>query len=112
VVIIKPTCPMRSLLLDNYDSYTYNLYQLISEACGGVNTRLFTCTRVTHSCFFSEEPLVYKNDAISISEILKLLSDGVIDNIVISPGPGTPTRKEDIGVPCLTSVLKANDFFH
>ncbi|GAX75688.1 hypothetical protein CEUSTIGMA_g3131.t1 [Chlamydomonas eustigma] len=70
---------MRSLLLDNYDSYTYNLYQLISEACG-------------------VEPLVYKNDEISIKEISKLLSEGVVDNIVISPGPGTPTRKEDIGI--------------
>ena len=58
------------LLIDNYDSFTYNLYQYIGE--------------------FAEVRVV-RNDAITIDEIRKLNPSG----IVISPGPGTP---DDAGI--------------
>lgn len=58
------------LLIDNYDSFTYNLYQYISE--------------------FAETKVV-RNDEITIDEIKKLNPSG----IVISPGPGTP---DDAGI--------------
>lgn len=58
------------VLIDNYDSFTFNLYQYISE---------FTETKV------------YRNDKITIEEIEKLNPSG----IVISPGPGIP---EDAGI--------------
>ena len=58
------------LLIDNYDSFTYNLYQYIGE--------------------FAEVKVV-RNDAITIDEIRKLNPSG----IVISPGPGTP---DDAGI--------------
>ena len=58
------------VLIDNYDSFTFNLYQYISE---------FT------------EAKVYRNDEITIEEIEKLNPSG----IVISPGPGIP---EDAGI--------------
>jgi len=58
------------LLIDNYDSFTYNLYQYISE--------------------FAEVKVV-RNDEITIAEIEKLNPSG----IVISPGPGTP---DDAGI--------------
>lgn len=54
------------LLIDNYDSFTYNLVQYLGEL--GV------------------EMTVYRNDKISIGEIERLNPDG----IVISPGPCTP----------------------
>ncbi len=54
------------LLIDNYDSFTYNLYQLI-ESLG-------------------EETKVVKNDEIDIKEIKKLKPS----KIIISPGPGSP----------------------
>ncbi|MET9214494.1 MULTISPECIES: aminodeoxychorismate synthase component I [unclassified Nocardia] len=64
---------MRTLLIDNYDSFTYNLYQLISEVNGS-------------------EPIVVRNDE----------ADGLaladFDNVVISPGPGRPDRARDMGV--------------
>lgn len=59
------------LMIDNYDSFTYNLVQYISG--------------------FDEEVVVKRNDEIEISEIEKM----DIDAIVISPGPGRP---EDAGL--------------
>lgn len=58
------------LLIDNYDSFTYNLYQYIGE--------------------FAEVKVV-RNDEITIDEIIELNPKG----IVISPGPGTP---DDAGI--------------
>jgi anthranilate synthase component 2 len=56
------------LLIDNYDSFTYNLFQYLSE--------------------LGEEVYVARNDQITIAEMEKLAPQ----NIVISPGPGTPDR--------------------
>jgi para-aminobenzoate synthetase len=66
---------MRTLLLDNYDSYTYNLFQLIAEVNG-------------------VEPVVLHNDAPECAE----LDLDAFDNVVISPGPGHPGRRRDFGV--------------
>jgi anthranilate synthase component 2 len=65
---------MKILIIDNYDSFTYNLAQLLGE--------LMT------------EPVVVRNDKITIDEILKMDPDA----IVISPGPGHPANKRDFGV--------------
>jgi anthranilate synthase/aminodeoxychorismate synthase-like glutamine amidotransferase len=51
-------------VVDNYDSFTYNLVQYLGEL--GV------------------EPTVFRNDAVTISEL------SAFDGVVISPGPGTP----------------------
>ncbi|MVU83389.1 aminodeoxychorismate synthase component I [Nocardia sp. ET3-3] len=67
---------MRTLLIDNYDSFTYNLYQLISKVNG-------------------IEPAVVRNDEVGSIEELGL--DG-FDNIVISPGPGRPDIPRDFGI--------------
>ena len=56
------------LLIDNYDSFTYNLFQ--------------------YFCELGEEVHVVRNDKITITEIEKLAPQ----RIVISPGPGTPDR--------------------
>ena len=57
---------MMLLLLDNYDSFTYNVYQLLSE--------------------IGAETEVIRHDKISVEEVRKRKFDG----IVISPGPGIP----------------------
>lgn len=59
------------LLIDNYDSFTYNLYQYLSELGAEVN--------------------VVRNDKITPDEIERLAPE----RIVISPGPGTP---QDAGI--------------
>jgi len=62
---------VRMLLIDNYDSFTYNLVQAFAA--------------------MGAEVMVYRNDAISVDEALALEPT----HLVISPGPGRP---EDAGV--------------
>ncbi|MFF5843499.1 aminodeoxychorismate synthase component I [Streptomyces massasporeus] len=66
---------MKTLLIDNYDSYTYNLFQLIAEVNG-------------------EEPVVVRNDA-SVDGLPDLRA---FDNLVVSPGPGHPGVARDFGI--------------
>ncbi len=66
---------MKTLLIDNYDSYTFNLYQLIAEING-------------------ESPLVIPNDRVNWQELEEL----EFDNAVISPGPGHPANPRDFGI--------------
>ncbi|MEU6170439.1 aminodeoxychorismate synthase component I [Streptantibioticus parmotrematis] len=66
---------LRTLLIDNYDSFTYNLVHQIAAATG-------------------QEPVVVRNDDPGWRPGLL---DG-FDAVVISPGPGTPERAADFGV--------------
>jgi para-aminobenzoate synthetase len=66
---------MRTLLVDNHDSYTYNVFHLLAGVAG-------------------EEPIVVDNDAVS----WRALSRWDFDAIVLSPGPGTPRRWHDFCV--------------
>ena len=63
----------RVLVLDSYDSFVYNLVQYIGE--------------------LGADPLVYRNDALTVEEALALGPDAV----VLSPGPGRP---ESAGILC------------
>jgi para-aminobenzoate synthetase len=65
---------MNTLLVDNFDSYTYNLFQLIARVQGA-------------------EPVVLRNDAPETD-----LDLDAFDNIVISPGPGHPGNSRDFGI--------------
>ncbi|MEV1050126.1 aminodeoxychorismate synthase component I [Streptomyces sp. NPDC049887] len=65
---------MRTLLIDNYDSFTYNLFQYIGEATG-------------------QPPVVVPNDA-----DWSRLSVEDFDAIIVSPGPGSPDRARDFGI--------------
>ena len=56
-------------VVDNYDSFTYNLVQYLAE--------------------LGAEPAVFRNDAVTVDDL------GAFDGVVISPGPGTP---EEAGV--------------
>jgi anthranilate synthase/aminodeoxychorismate synthase-like glutamine amidotransferase len=61
----------RVLVIDNYDSFVYNLVQYLGE--------------------LGAEPLVHRHDELTMAEIIALEPDAVL----ISPGPGTP---DDAGV--------------
>jgi para-aminobenzoate synthetase len=66
---------VQTLIIDNYDSYTFNLYQLIAEVNGSL-------------------PLVIQNNQMDWESIKQL----TFDNIVISPGPGRPENVTDFGI--------------
>lgn len=69
------TSPPPVILIDNYDSFTYNLYQMVQAQ--------------------TEAPLeVYRNDAIDFQGILARKPS----RIILSPGPGHPGNPSDFGV--------------
>lgn len=65
---------MKTLVIDNYDSFTFNLVQYLGE--------------------LGADPVVYRNDAITAKEAEALAPDA----IVISPGPGNPSDRKSFGV--------------
>jgi anthranilate synthase/aminodeoxychorismate synthase-like glutamine amidotransferase len=70
-----------TIILDNYDSFTFNLFQQVAGLQEGV------------------EPLVFRNDALSVDDLREL--DPA--HIIISPGPGHPARPEYMGI-CLEVI--------
>ena len=72
---------MKFLILDNYDSFVYNIAQILGEI--GISSD------------------VIRNDKITLEQIIKNNYDG----IVISPGPGTPEDKKYFGV-CSDVITK------
>ena len=65
-----------TLLIDNYDSFTWNIYADIATLGGN--------------------PLVLRNDKVTLPEIEQMHANGELDRIVVSPGPGHP--RTDSGV--------------
>ncbi len=64
----EPPAAGRVLVVDNYDSFAYNLVQYVGET--------------------AREVVVRRNDALSVGEVRELEPDAVI----VSPGPGTPAE--------------------
>ncbi len=73
---VRTRTPVRTLLIDNYDSFTYNLFQLVGTVNGA-------------------EPTVLRNDEV---DTLAELDLDRFDNIVVSPGPGRPDVPRDFGI--------------
>lgn len=65
---------MKVLIIDNYDSFVYNLYQEFGE--------------------LGADPVVRRNDAMTTKDVRSLAPDA----IVLSPGPGHPANRRDFGV--------------
>lgn len=76
---------MKVVMIDNYDSFTYNLVQYLGECGADVNT--------------------YRNDQVDLDTIKSLNPD----RIVISPGPGNPGNNPDclgVGIDSLKELSK------
>lgn len=72
---------MKTLIIDNYDSFTYNLYQYVGSLGG--------------------DPVVVRNDSVTVAEVQK----GDYRHIIISPGPGDPTDGKYFGI-CTGVILE------
>src|ERR1700730_3104570 len=72
----------RILVIDNYDSFVYNLVQYLGQ--------------------LGAEPVVHRHDAIDLAGIRRLGPDGVL----ISPGPGRP---EDAGISTEVAATLAGE---
>lgn len=66
---------MSVVILDNYDSFAFNLYQAVGEITGSA-------------------PVVIRNDAMLVSEVARLGPT----HVIVSPGPGDPRRLEYFGI--------------
>jgi len=71
---------LKVLVIDNYDSFVYNLVQYIGE--------------------LGAEIIVYRNDQVTLAQIKRLKPD----KIILSPGPGTPEEERYFGV--CTAILQ------
>jgi anthranilate synthase component 2 len=74
---------MTILIIDNYDSFTFNLYQMLQAET-------------------DQKVIVKRNDAITFDDIVELKPSGII----LSPGPGHPENAGDFGV-CADVIKKA-----
>jgi len=63
---------MKLLMIDNYDSFTYNIVQYFGE--------------------LGAEVEVFRNDEISVADIAAKLDAGQLDRLVVSPGPCSPAE--------------------
>jgi anthranilate synthase component 2 len=71
---------MKTVILDNYDSFTFNLFQYVGE--------------------LDERPIVFRNDKVSLAELARQSPD----RIIISPGPGRPDDARYFGI-CREVIL-------
>ncbi|MEM1585990.1 MAG: aminodeoxychorismate/anthranilate synthase component II [Candidatus Bathyarchaeia archaeon] len=71
---------MRVLIIDNYDSFIYNLAQYVGELGG--------------------EPIVYRSNEITLKDAIKINPD----RIILSPGPSHPANRKYFGV-CLDLLI-------
>ncbi len=64
--------PIQVLMVDNYDSFTFNIVQYLGE--------------------LGAEVTVVRNDEVTVDELQRRLDDGRMDRLVISPGPCSPAE--------------------
>ena len=76
---------MKVYMIDNYDSFTYNLYQFIGEVLE---------SEVQQGNLESFEIIVKRNDEVTLDQV----AAEAPDRIIISPGPGSPDDPAYFGV--------------
>ena len=84
---------MKILIIDNFDSFTFNLYQY----CGEILNKKFKNN--------TNEIIVKRNNQLTLDDISKINPN----RIIISPGPGSPEQKKYFGI-CQNIILELGPF--
>lgn len=100
--------PLTILLIDNYDSYTYNLYQYVSEMVGNVIVIPNDIVPVRIKGVVQPHQKTW--DAVLHYLKIHYPSMNRIDGIILGPGPGNPNIMEDVGI-CTAVSLFYEDFY-
>ncbi|MBU8871839.1 MAG: aminodeoxychorismate/anthranilate synthase component II [Gemmatimonadales bacterium] len=90
---------MSLVILDNYDSFTFNLFQLVAEISAEISSD--HTHELTTESTSGPLPLVLRNNNVTLDEIRDLRPD----RILISPGPGSPENPDYFGV-CRSVILE------
>lgn len=75
----NPPTRVTTLIIDNYDSFTYNLYQLVAQQTGSI-------------------PAIIYNDAFGRNWKAVRRAYPHLKSVIISPGPGNPEEPGDFGL--------------
>ncbi|CAG8472739.1 6927_t:CDS:10 [Ambispora leptoticha] len=91
---------LRTLIIDNYDSYTFNLLHLWNKSSADNNSK------ATQKCFgaTTNNVIIIRNDQFEW-DYFKTNILPYFDNVIISPGPGSPEKACDCNVPVLGVCL-------
>ena len=84
---------MKVVIIDNYDSFTFNLYQYCGEILNEYNLKNLV------------NIIVKRNDELTINDVKKLEPK----KIIISPGPGSPEDKKYFGI-CNNIILEVGPY--
>ncbi|KAI9920815.1 hypothetical protein PsorP6_000490 [Peronosclerospora sorghi] len=99
-----PTRPRRvvSLLIDNYDSYTYNIMHMMAQV-NGLSSSVMVLKNDDFKGHFATAwaHFLAHSDALGFAENVD-----VVRNIIISPGPGHPAERKDFGM-CMEAIREA-----
>jgi hypothetical protein len=95
--------PLTILLIDNYDSYTYNLYQYVSEMVNNVIVIPNDIVPVNDK----GSGQAHQNTWDEVLDYLKVHYPSInpIDGIILGPGPGNPNIMEDVGISTAVSLF-------
>ncbi|PVV03534.1 hypothetical protein BB560_001987 [Smittium megazygosporum] len=108
---------MRTLIIDNYDSYTNNLVTLWCEAMKAmfldlrkvferdekIATDSVPLSEILNIDFILENLILIRNDQYSWEFVEQNILP-FVDNVIISPGPGHPENEKDFGI-CSKTIL-------
>ncbi|UIZ20610.1 hypothetical protein KXD40_000295 [Peronospora effusa] len=101
-ITTKKTRRVVSLLIDNYDSYTYNIMQMLAQ----VNGFSSSVTVIRNDDFNGQFAAAWDHFVAQTNAIATAQDVEVVRNVIISPGPGHPAEPKDFGM-CADAIRSA-----
>ncbi|TDH73454.1 hypothetical protein CCR75_007996 [Bremia lactucae] len=91
-----------SLLIDNYDSYTYNIMQLLAQVNGSLNSVIV----IKNDDFGGQFVAAWDHFKAQASILAAEEDQELVTNVIVSPGPGHPSKAKDFGM-CAEAIRHA-----